>query len=83
MFHESGLEAAAHAVDVETRRAQAHGVGDDDLAMQNLHGDKQITNQGIQKTTRIDIDGESDSIPRSRQGFSAEEELGERARYFV
>ncbi|KAL8833703.1 MAG: hypothetical protein Q9176_007859 [Flavoplaca citrina] len=79
--HESGLEAAAHAVDVEASRAQAHGAGDDDFAMQNLHGDKQTIDQGIQKTTRIDI--ENDSLPRSHRGLSAEEELGERARYFI
>ncbi|KAL8868803.1 MAG: hypothetical protein Q9174_004741 [Haloplaca sp. 1 TL-2023] len=81
--HESGLEAAAHAVDVEASRVQAHGAGDDDFAMQNIHGDKQTMGHGIQKTTRIDVEGENDSIPRSQPGLSAEEELGERARYFV
>ena len=79
--HESGMEAAARAVDVEASRAQAHGAGDDDFAMQNLHGDKQTTNQGILKTTRFDI--KDNSMPRSQRGRSAEEELGERARYFV
>ncbi|KAL9631607.1 MAG: hypothetical protein Q9204_004163 [Flavoplaca sp. TL-2023a] len=79
--YESRLEAAVHAVNVETRRAQTHGAGDSDFAMQNLHGDKQTMDPGIQKTTRIDI--ENDSLPSSQHGLSAEEELGERARYFV
>ncbi|KAL8657422.1 MAG: hypothetical protein Q9226_001936 [Calogaya cf. arnoldii] len=49
--------------------------------MQNLHGDKKTTAQGIQKTTTIDI--EDKSAPGSQGGLSAEAQFGERARYFV
>ncbi|KAL8846190.1 MAG: hypothetical protein Q9221_008701 [Calogaya cf. arnoldii] len=73
--HESGLEAATHTFEVEASRAQAHGAGGDDFAMQNLHGDKKTTTQSIQKTTTIDI--EDKSAPGSQGGLSAEEELGE------
>ncbi|KAL8993933.1 MAG: hypothetical protein Q9169_005968 [Polycauliona sp. 2 TL-2023] len=78
--HESGMEAAAHAVDVEANRAQVHGAGDDDFAMRNLHGDKKTTDQGIQKTTTIDIEDQSTS--GSRRGLSRDE-CGQRTKDFV
>ncbi|KAI4267784.1 MAG: hypothetical protein L6R38_008096 [Xanthoria sp. 2 TBL-2021] len=52
--NESAMEAAAHTVSVEAGRAQAYGEGEEGFAMQNLPGD-----QGIQKTTRIDIENMS------------------------
>ncbi|KAL8668836.1 MAG: hypothetical protein Q9168_006550 [Polycauliona sp. 1 TL-2023] len=79
--HESGVEAAAHAVDVEANRAQVHGAGDDDFAMQNLPGDKKTRSLGIQKTTTIDIEDRSAS--GSRRDLSADEGKGEKTRDFI
>lgn len=74
------LEAAAHTASVEADRAQAYGIGEDGFAMKNLPGDKKTTN-GIQKTTKIDI--EDRSAPGSQRSFFSDMESGERNRYFV
>ncbi|KAL8989785.1 MAG: hypothetical protein Q9169_008280 [Polycauliona sp. 2 TL-2023] len=73
--NDSAMEAAAHTVSVEAGRAQAYGEGEEGFAMQNLPGD-----QGIQKTTRIDI--ENMNAQDSRSGQRGHED-GEKGRSFV
>lgn len=80
--HDSAIEAARHTVSVEAGRAQAYGAGEDGFPMKNLAGDKKMTTQGIQKTTRIDV--EERSAQDSQKSFDPQYfQGGERGRYFV
>lgn len=51
--------AAAQAFSAEADRAQEHGAGEDGFAMKYLPGDMKTAEQGIKKTTRIDVSGTS------------------------
>ena len=55
----SPLEAATHAVSVEADSAKHYGAGDESFPMKSLPGDKRTVEQGIKKTTQIEIDIES------------------------
>ena len=43
----------------EVDRAKSYGAGGEGFALKSLPGDKKTMNQGIQMTTRIDIEGTS------------------------
>ena len=71
-----GFGAAAQAVSAEADRAEKVGVGVEGFPMQSLPGDKKTADQGIKKTTRIEIGGKSES--RSQRSL----ELGDVERGF-
>ena len=76
--HSGPLEAASHAASAEVDRAVHFGVGDEGFAMKSLPGDKNTMNQGIKKTTRVDVD-----IENQRNLGLDGYERGEGGRYFV
>ena len=57
--HDPALAAAAQAVSAETNHAQNYGAGEEGFAMNYLPGDMKTTDQGIKKTTSIDVAGRS------------------------
>ena len=57
--HDPALVAAAQAVSEETDRAQEYGAGEEGFAMNYLPGDMKTADQGIKKTTTIDVSGRS------------------------
>ena len=64
--YDPALGAAAHAVSAEADRAREYGAGEDGFAMNYLPGDMKTADQGIKKTTRIDVAGRSaDASQRS------------------
>ena len=73
--NESSIEAAAHTASVEAGRAQAYGEGEEGFAMQSLPGD-----QGIQKTTRINIE---DTTAQGHRSGNPDHEQGTKGRCFV
>ncbi len=64
---------AAQAASSEADRAKRYGVGEDGFAMNCLPGDKKTADEGIKKTTRIDVEGTS----ASRNGSQRSLELGD------
>lgn len=71
--------AAAQAVSSEANRAERFGVGVEGFPMKALPGDKRTANQGIKKTTRIEIDNSSASRSQKSLGLEDEERgLGNR-----
>ena len=73
------MGAAAQAVSVEADRAQEYGAGEDGFAMNHLPGDIKTTNQGIMKTTRIEVAGRSaDESQRSLDLGDVERGFGNR-----
>lgn len=71
------LRMAAHAVSVEADRALRFGAGEEGFAMKSLPGDKRTADQGIKKTTQVDVDSSSQG---SLGGMDFERE---RSQYFV
>lgn len=57
--YDPALGAAAQAVSAEADRAQEYGAGEDGFAMNYLPGDMKTADQGIKKTTTIDVAGSS------------------------
>ena len=57
--YDAALGAAVQAVSAEADRAQEYGAGVDGFEMKALPGDIKPTDQGIKKTTRIDVAGTS------------------------
>ena len=55
----------------EADRAQEYGAGEEGFAMRYLPGDIKTADQGIKKTTTIDVNG------RSAQGSQGSLELGD------
>ena len=77
--HGPALGAAAQAVSAEADRAQEYGAGVDGFAMNSLPGDMKPADQGIKKTTRIDIAGTSaDDSQRSLDLGDVERGFGNR-----
>lgn len=54
-LRDPALLATAGAISTKADRAKEYGSGEEGFAMRSLPGDKQTANQGIKKTTRIDI----------------------------
>ena len=69
--HDPALAVAAQAVSAETDRAQEYGAGEEGFAMKSLPGDMKTGDQGIKKTTTIDVSG------RSAQGSQGSLGLGD------
>lgn len=73
--YDSAFGAAAQAVSAEADRAKDLGAGEDGFAMKSLPGDKRTANQGIKKTTRIDVGSSADgslgnlSLGNAEHGF--------------
>ena len=67
----AALGAAAQAVSAEADRAQKYGAGEEGFAMNYLPGDLKTADQGIKKTTRIDVFG------KNAQGSQGSLELGD------
>ena len=73
------LGAAAQAVSIEADRAQEYGAGEDGFAMNHLPGDIKTADQGIKKTTRIEVAGRSvDESQRSLDLGEVESGFGNR-----
>lgn len=69
--HDPALGAAAQAISAEADRAQEYGAGEEGFAMNYLPGDMKTADQGIKKTTVIDVSG------MSAQGSQGSLELGD------
>ena len=67
----AALGAAAQAVSAEADRAHEYGAGEEGFAMNYLPEDMKTADQGIKKTTRIDVFG------KSAQGSQGSLELGD------
>lgn len=65
------MGAAAQAISAEADRAQEYGAGEEGFAMNYLLGDMKTADQGIKKTTAIDVSG------MSAQGSQGSLELGD------
>ena len=74
--YDPALGAAKQAVSVEADRAEHVGAGVEGFPMKALPGDKRTADQGIKKTTRIEIDD------RSENGDPRNLELGDVERGF-
>ncbi|MDI1487009.1 MAG: hypothetical protein OHK93_006271 [Ramalina farinacea] len=74
--YDPALGAAKQAVSAEADRAEHVGVGVEGFPMNSLPGDKRTADQGIKKTTRIEIDD------RSENGDPRNLELGDVERGF-
>ena len=57
--YDPALGAAAQAVSIEADHTQEYGAGEDGFTMNSLPGDIKTTDQGIKKTTRIEVAGRS------------------------
>lgn len=68
--HAPGLRAAKEAASAEADHAEVYGAGED-FTMNALPGDKKTGNQGIRKSTTIDV---SEARVRAGSGRSPEEE---------
>ena len=53
------MRAGVHAAKIEASHAETYGAGEESFAMRNLPGDIGHQDQGVKKTTRIDVDNES------------------------
>lgn len=60
--YNAAFGAAAQAVSAEAGRAEEFGVGEEGFPMKSLSGDKRTADQGIKKTTRIEIDRKSENM---------------------
>ena len=69
--YDPALGAATQAISAEADRAQEYGAGEEGFAMRYLPGDIKTADQGIKKTTTIDVSG------RSAQGSQGSLELGD------
>ena len=69
--YDPALGADAQAVSAEADRAREYGAGEEGFAMNYLPEDMKTADQGIKKTTRIDVSG------RSAQGSQGSLELGD------
>ena len=74
--HGPAFGKAAEAISTEADRAQEYGAGEDGFAMNSLPGDMKTADQGIKKTTRIDVHG------RSADGSQRSLDLGDVERGF-
>ena len=72
-------EAAGHAASAEIDHAVRYGVGEENFAMKSLPGDKSTMDQGIKKTTRVDVDVGSHRNPELDDG----DVRSEGGKYFV
>ena len=72
-------EAARHAASAEIDHAVRYGVGEENFAMKSLPGDKSTMDQGIKKTTRVDVEIGSHQSP----GLDDGDARSEGGSYFV
>ena len=72
-------EAARDAASAEIGHAVQYGVGEENFAMKSLPGDKSTMDQGIKKTTRVDVDIGNNRSP----GIDDGDARREGGRYFV
>lgn len=74
--YDPAFGAAAQAVSAEADRAREYGAGEEGFAMNYLPGDMKTADQGIKKTTRIEVGG------RSADGSQRSLDLGDVERGF-
>ena len=76
--HCSPLNEAAHAASAEIASAARYGVGEEGFAMKSLPGDKRTIEQGIKKTTQLDV-----NIGSQRSLGVDDHERSQGGRYFI